>query len=277
MLVILRPEVARARSWRNLRLLALTGFFFLLTEALHMNKVIFIGVATCTWLWYAGTINGTLRSPWPVHRSPSTAASDTASPPTDMDSDPFWNWTRAMRAWGFRPHRLELLATTLVSVTLAVAVISAMVYFSDRSAAIWCPGNQEVRTNFLLLFLVYLPWGILQQWLILGFGADAIDTLVHHVTLDGHPPLVRERLPHGFFYPWHAGFRSSAIVGALFGLVHIGSSFGMVAGTALFGFATAWLFLRFRALIPLGLAHGILATCFYFFWLDRDPIREIFG
>lgn len=99
-------------------------------------------------------------------------------------------------------------------------------------------------------FLLYPLWGLIQQMLVQGMVTG---------------PLA-QRLP-----------QAPAVVlsSLLFGLVHVTEPL-LVPATFALGLVLAPLWLRWRNLWPLALAHGWIGAVAYVAVLHRDPIAELF-
>ncbi len=150
------------------------------------------------------------------------------------------------REWGFRGDNLVPALT--VSAAIFVPVMVLMVVL----AAI--RGTLATPPSLPLMLLLYPIWGLIQQFLVQAL-------LVTNLA-KGPLRLHRNWLIAGG--------------GALFSLVHVGNPLMMLA-TGMLGATFVALYLRFRNLWPLGLFHGWLASLFYLWLLNRDPLAEVFG
>ena len=112
-------------------------------------------------------------------------------------------------------------------------------------------GSLRLDRTLVPLLVLYPVWGITQQTLVQGFLTRHLDA---------------------------AGLPVSAVVpvsAAAFGVVHV-PNWPLTAATTAMGGAFAPLYLRDGAVVPLGVAHGVLGALFYVWVLDRDPYGEIF-
>ena len=151
-----------------------------------------------------------------------------------------------VREWGFRADTLK--PAFAASAAIFIPVMILMVFLAGAR------GTLSVPSSLALMLLLYPAWGLVQQFLVQGL----LVTNLAKGPLKGHPnaPIV--------------------VGGVLFSLVHVGNLWLMVA-TAGVGAAFVWLYLKHRNLWPLGLFHGWLASLFYQWFLDRDPLTEIFS
>lgn len=118
-----------------------------------------------------------------------------------------------LRAW----------TTTLVLTAIVTVVLLLAGAGGDRSLSDW------PRTA-----LAYLPWALVQQFLMGPFFATRVDRLFGKREI------------------------AAVLTGALFGALHF-PNFALMTGTLLMGTAWAWLFLRYRSFLPTALSHAILA------------------
>lgn len=113
-------------------------------------------------------------------------------------------------------------------------------------------GSLRLDASLLPLLVLYPAWGLTQQMLVQGY-------LTRHLDAAGLPTLA-----------------AASVSAAAFGSVHV-PNWPLTAATTVLGGAFAPLYLRDRALWPLGVAHGTLGALFYVWVLDRDPWAEIVG
>jgi hypothetical protein len=152
----------------------------------------------------------------------------------------------ALRAWGFRVDNLAQ-AVTLPAVVFALAATGFAAYA-------WRCGTFRWPSHWLLLFLVYPVWGVIQQFLMLGVvvsNLERIRGLGHYKALIVLPAA------------------------ALFGLLHVYDA-RLVMATFLLELVIIPLYMRQRNLWPLGALHGWLGALFYLWVLDRDLLAEVF-
>lgn len=153
----------------------------------------------------------------------------------------------AFRRWGFRTDNLRAAsAAAAVAFVAGAAVLAAF--------AAW-HGRLRFPAHALLLFPVYSVWGLIQQFLMLGVLASALESV------EG----LRRR--KALLVP---------IIAVLFGALHAGNVRLMVA-TFCLELAIVPLYLGYRNLWPLGLLHGWLGGLFYLWVENRDLWAERFG
>lgn len=151
-----------------------------------------------------------------------------------------------LREWGFRTDTLK--PAFAASAAIFIPVMMLMVVLARAR------GTLGVPSSLALMLLLYPAWGLVQQFLVQGL---LVTNLVKGPLKDyPNAPII--------------------VGGVLFSLVHVGNIW-LMAATAGVGAAFVWLYLRHRNLWPLGLFHGWLASLFYRWFLDRDPLTEIFG
>lgn len=112
-------------------------------------------------------------------------------------------------------------------------------------------GNSPPPPSFYYLLVLYPLWGIWQQFVFQSFF---------------HTRLIRLGLA-----PW-----SIFIVGIVFAAVHL-PSVKLVVITLAGGVAASWIFYRYPNIIPLGVAHGILAAMVYYLILGKDVLASFTG
>lgn len=111
----------------------------------------------------------------------------------------------------------------------------------------WRQGRLVWTPSWIPLLALYPVWGVVQQTLVQGL-------VVRHLA---------DR------WPERGGLL--VVAGAvLFGLVHV-PSWDLAALTFAFGLAATPVYLRWRSVWPLGLAHGWLGAAAYLWVLGRDP------
>jgi hypothetical protein len=152
----------------------------------------------------------------------------------------------ALRAWGFRADNLAQ-AAALPAAIFVLAATGFAVYAGRCGTFRW-------PSHWLLLFLVYPVWGVIQQFLMLGVvvsNLERIRGLGRHKTLIVVPAA------------------------ALFGLLHVYDS-RLAVATFLLELVIIPLYMRQRNLWPLGALHGWLGALFYLWVLNRDLLSEVF-
>jgi len=172
-----------------------------------------------------------------------------------------------MRGWGLRwdqPHlKKNMIRASQVAVVLVITLVIACIIF----------GKPIVMDNWhmWLLFVIYPPFGVLQQFLIqailtrnlnfLFIGSDERTVLEKAGLLGWVQVMVCTMVPAGAFSLVH--------------YPHCAPDGGLMAATGLLGLLWAPLYLKDRNLLPLGLYHGWVGTLFYFWFLQGDPIQRI--
>ena len=152
----------------------------------------------------------------------------------------------ALRAWGFRADNLAPAA----ALSAAVFVLAA----TGFAVYAWRCGTFRWPSHWLLLFLVYPVWGVIQQFLMLGVVVGNLERIE---VLGRYKALIV--LP----------------AAALFGLLHVYDA-RLVVATFLLELVIIPLYLWQRNLWPLGALHGWLGALFYLWVLDRDLLSEAF-
>ena len=151
----------------------------------------------------------------------------------------------ALPAWGFRAGNLAQ-AAALPAVVFALAATGFAVYA-------WRCGTFRWPSHWLLLFLIYPVWGVIQQFLMLGVVVSNLERIQR---LRRYKALI---------------VLSAA---ALFGLLHVYDA-RLVVATFLLELVIIPLYMWQRNLWPLGALHGWLGALFYLWVLDRDLLGEI--
>ena len=113
-------------------------------------------------------------------------------------------------------------------------------------------GSLSAKPELGLLLLLYPAWGVTQQLLVQGY-------VTRHL--------------HGAGLPTAAVVPLSALS---FGTVHV-PNWPLAGATTAMGGAFAPLYLRDRAVVPLGVAHGALGALFYTWVLDCDALAQLRG
>jgi len=153
----------------------------------------------------------------------------------------------AVAAWGLRREGLRpaLLAT------LAVMAVGA----AGMGAIGLVLGASVPPAYAAICLLTYPIWGLIQQLLVQGLVTGNLAKLPGRW---GHPAVA------------------TVVSATLFGLVHYPHPELMV-GTFLLGLTFAPIWLRWRNLWPLALAHGWLGTMIYYVVLMQDPMATYFA
>ena len=98
----------------------------------------------------------------------------------------------------------------------------------------------------ILRFGIYLFWALIQQFIL---GPVLAQSLLHATSSASSTQIPR--------------IVASGIAGVIFSLMHF-PNFSLMIPTVYLGFAWAYLFLQYRSILPLALAHAILGTAFCF-------------
>lgn len=153
----------------------------------------------------------------------------------------------AIRSWGFR--RQHLRKTAIMAGLLVASVSSLFAVFALAHGRLVFPAH------IVLLLLLYPIWGLVQQFLVLGLVVNALRKL----------PVMADRTG------------ALVLLGAfLFSMVHLNHLLLAVA-TFFGGLFFVTVYLKYRNLWPLGVAHGWLGTFFLLWVMGRDPWIENFG
>lgn len=154
------------------------------------------------------------------------------------------------RRWGFGTHNL-LPASLAAGVAVAAGATGMLLYG-------WTHGGVRLPRTAWVLVPLYLPWGLLQQFLL---NAVVAANLVHLLKRRG----VR---------PGAATTMAVVVAAGLFGLVHLPDWVLTLLCTAA-GVVWVSVYLRWRNLWPLGVSHVLLGVLAYYVVLRRDPLAEI--
>ncbi len=146
-----------------------------------------------------------------------------------------------LSTWGWRRSGLKP-ATFCAAAVLVVGAIA--VGLAGHSL-----GHLRFPASMLVLLLAYPVWGYVQQFLLQAFVARNLAALG-----------VRQ----GFVVP---------LTALGFGVVHA-PEWRLVGACALLGLVFTPIYLRWRNLWPLGLAHAWLGTLAFYWLLGRDPWVE---
>jgi hypothetical protein len=149
----------------------------------------------------------------------------------------------ALDDWGLRREGFAPTAAA-VGALLAVGVPTLLAIGAGT-------GGLALGWTTALSALLYPAWGLVQQLLVLGMVVGPLSRL----PVRGAPALA-------------------VAVGAIgFGLAHLTEPW-LVPATALLGLTLAPVFLRWRNLWPLAVAHGWLGALVYPTLVHRDPVAE---
>ena len=150
-----------------------------------------------------------------------------------------------LRRWGFTRARLgeaSLLCGIAFVASAAFCVIFGLV-----------SGNTLINWNLALLLLVYPPWGMIQQFLLVALLADNLMALTRERSSE---PAV------------------AMLTAVVFAGIHFPETPLMIA-TFFLGATTTLIFFRTRNIWLIGVLHGWFATLFYFLVMGVDPIGPL--
>ena len=136
-----------------------------------------------------------------------------------------------------RANRLALLALVLGAAALA--------------AMAGVRGTLRFHPHLAFMLLLYPLWGWVQQFLLQALLAENLRA-------------------------WLGEKRSYFVAVALFTAIHA-PDWTLMAATALLAALFVPLYRKGAALVPLGIAHGMLGALMYFWILERDSWAELFG
>jgi len=153
----------------------------------------------------------------------------------------------AVAEWGLRREGLG---------PASVAVGGVMAAGLAAMAAIgWWLGAPVPPAHAALCLVVYPVWGLVQQLMVQGLVTGNLTRWPRPL---GHPAVA------------------TVVSAVAFGLVHWPRPELMV-GTFALGLALAPIWLRWRNLWPLAVAHGWLGTAIYYLVLMEDPVASYFA
>jgi hypothetical protein len=145
--------------------------------------------------------------------------------------------------WGFSSRNFGRSLTLLLPAT--VMSLSGFVAYGMLT------GNMVMHWNFVLIWLLYPFWGLVQQFLVVALLAGNIKK--------------HSRIPE-----WGIVFMTALV----FAAAHI-PSVPLVVAAFFLAVVTTSVYFRTHNLWALGLFHGWFATGLYFFVLGQDPWKEV--
>ena len=154
------------------------------------------------------------------------------------------------RKWGLGLHGFW--PATIACVLAVLTGSAGMICYGLRH------GGVSLPPTFWVLILLYLPWGLLQQFLLNAMVAANVIEL-----LAGMGIGVRMRT-----------LAAVTVSSALFGTVHLPDR-TLTALCCCAGVVWVAIYLRWRNLWPLGVSHVALGAIAYYVILRRDPLAEI--
>ncbi|MFO7780806.1 MAG: CPBP family intramembrane glutamic endopeptidase [Spirochaetia bacterium] len=154
------------------------------------------------------------------------------------DNDVFLRW--GFRRAGFR----EAAKLSLPFAALAAA-------FSITYALIW--GDPVLNAHFPLLLVLYPPWGVVQQFLVVALIAENLVA------------VGRGRISEPI---------AVVLTACGFAAIHV-HDYRLVGATFLLGLVTTSVYFRTKNVWVPGVLHGWFATLMYFLVLGEDPWAEL--
>ena len=148
-----------------------------------------------------------------------------------------------LRRWGFRSEGFRQSVRMLLPFGVTAAL--AMVGYGLLA------GTWIFTWRIFLLLVLYPPWGLVQQFLVVGL-------LAGNLQKDG-------RLPEWAIIP---------VVSLLFAAIHLPSIPLVIIAGLMVAFAIP-VYFRTGNLYALGLLHGCIGSLAYFFLLGSDPLADL--
>ena len=147
--------------------------------------------------------------------------------------------------WGFRREGFREAAK--LSLPFAVAAAA----FSITYALIW--GDPVLNAHFPLLFVLYPPWGVVQQFLVVALIAENLVA------------VGRGRISEPL---------AVVLTACGFAAIHV-HDYRLVGATFLLGLVTTSVYFRTKNVWVPGILHGWFATLVYYLVLGEDPWAEL--
>ena len=148
--------------------------------------------------------------------------------------------------WGFRKDNFK--KSFLMILPIALVVIAGFVLVG------WWRNTLIINWHLIPILLLYPAWGVVQQFLLMALVAGNMKDM------DGN------KLPD---------YLIVFLTAVLFALVHY-PSYLLMGGTFVLAIVYTILYFREKNLWALGIYHGWLGGCFYFFVLGNDPWKVSF-
>ena len=152
-----------------------------------------------------------------------------------------------LKWWGFKKENFRQSFFVLLSFVL-ICIILIVLYgnFSNRLYFTW---------HIIPVFFLYPLWGIIQQFLLLGIISNNLVSVLD-VKINRYVIIL--------------------LISALFSLIHYPSYLLMIF-TFIMEVVFITVYLRWRNLWAIGIAHGWIATFLMFYILARDLWSELLG
>jgi len=150
-----------------------------------------------------------------------------------------------LKEWGLDTN--NMLNSFLVSTKYFVVVLIGIILYLKIT------NNSDiiVNKNFFITLILYLFWGILQQFLIQSMIIRNLkDILNINSTL-----LI-------------------LLSGVLFSIVHINDKKLLILNFIM-GLLWTHIYLKYKNNIPIGIYHGILGTLYYYWIIKKDILKEV--
>ena len=148
--------------------------------------------------------------------------------------------------WGLDTKNIR--SSFLVSTTYFVVVLIGIILYLK----IINNSNIIVNQNFMITLVLYLLWGILQQFIIQSMIIRNIKNIFN---INNTILLL--------------------LLGAvLFSIVHINDKTLLIL-TFFMGLIWTHIYLEHKNIIPIGIYHGILGTIYYYWIIKKDILKEV--
>jgi membrane protease YdiL (CAAX protease family) len=154
------------------------------------------------------------------------------------DNDVFSRW--GFRRAGFR--EAAKLSLPFAALTAAFSITYALV-----------SGDPVLNAHFPLLLVLYPPWGVVQQFLVVALVAENLVA------------VGRGRISEP---------AAVVLTACGFAAIHI-HDYRLVGATFLLGLVTTWVYFRTKNVWAPGILHGWFATLIYYLVLGEDPWAQL--
>jgi len=154
---------------------------------------------------------------------------------------------KSLHIWGFKKEHFKQTIIYLIPLIL-ISIVISIIYgsYNSRLSFSW---------HFILIFLLYPCWGIIQQFMMLSI-------ISHNLV------AISELKINRYFIIF--------LVSILFSLIHY-PSYSLMIFTFFLEMVFITVYLKWRNLWAIGLAHGWIATFILYFILNRDLWSELFA
>jgi hypothetical protein len=152
-----------------------------------------------------------------------------------------------LKYWGFKGEHFKTVLSFLIPLVLIIALLSiAYSYYRNGWNFSW---------HIIPILLLYPVWGIIQQYLMLG--------IISHNLIALLKMSVRKYVVIFF-------------VSTLFALIHYPNPLLMLL-TFWMEVLFIWIYLKWRNLWAIGIAHGWMGTFLLYYVMERDLWVELFS